>query len=816
MRKLYTLISFFAVGFFIQLNAQTTGVVQGQVQTQDDKPFDGAILVLAKARNGAFVKSEITAEDGNFKFEGLANDTFVLTIENMGYEPYTSQLLIISQQQILVELPPITLQEKQVQLSTATVTAKIPFIERKIDRTVVNVDGLISNAGLNAFEILEKGPGVMVNQSDNITLRGKSGVAIFIDDKPSYLSGADLANYLKSLPASTIKQIEIMTNPPAKYDAAGGAGVINIITKKNRVRGYNGNVSLSYGQGVKPRTNNSVSLNFRNNKFNIFSMLNYTYNAGFEDLNINRFYKNPDLTTKSDFFQNTYSNRFNHSCMGKVGIDYYATEKTTIGMSLNGLANMRYDHRTNHSRSVDAAGGLLGRVEADNNDNIQFLNGGANLNLRQTLDTLGKKLTVDLDYVKYATLSDQAFLNKVFLGDGLLDTTELLVGDLPTGIDIYALKSDYSMPFWKDGSFEAGVKVSYTQTDNKAKYNDVVGAIITPNYDRSNHFKYNEMINAGYINFSKSIKRLQLQAGLRVENTISMANQLGNIVRPGSSYDTTYTEFFPTAYAAYTLDSAGRHQLGFSYGRRINRPYFQDLNPFLNPLDKFTIYSGNPYLKPTFSNTIDFSYTFNNLFTFTLSYNESLREISETVKIVDGIFYSQPANLGKSEYVSLNVNSNFPVTKWWNTSLYSEVTYFTFQSDLFAERLNSKGTFWYIQSNNSFQLGKGWSAELSGTFNTDIVYAQFLVGGFGVVNMGVQKKLLNNKLVLKLAINDLFYTRVNRGTINNLSFSEGNYKGLHDTRVATLTVAYNFGKQYENRGRHNVLGSDEERKRVKG
>jgi outer membrane receptor protein involved in Fe transport len=582
------------------------------------------------------------------------------------------------------------------------------------------------------------------------------------------------------------------------------------------VKGFNGNVNLAYTQGVHARSSDAINLNFRNNKFNLFTSAGYNLTGGFENLNINRYYKNPDLTTKSNFYQNTSSKRIGHIGSFKMGLDFYANEKTTLGLTFNGLVRTNSDKRTNESRIEDAAAALLGRVVADNLDELQFLNGGTNFNLRHDIDTLGKKITLDLDYVRYATQSNQSFINNIYLGNGQLDTSDILIGNLPTGINIYAIKSDYSMPFKKDGSFEAGIKTSFTQTDNKANYSNTINGVNIPNYDRSNHYKYNEVINAAYLNLNKTFKKLQLQAGLRVENTISMGNQLGNIVKPGSKYDTTYTELFPTFYAAYTVDSAGSHQLGFSYGRRIDRPFFQDLNPFLNPLDKFTIYSGNPYLKPSFSNAFELSYTYKTLFTWTLSYNLSQKEIAETVKIVDGIFYSQPANLGQSQFVSLNVNSSIPITKWWTSNIYSEVTHSSFQSPLYGQNLNSSGTLWYIQASNLFQFGKGWSGELTGIYNTDGTYAQFRVLGFGVVNLGVQKKIMKNKGTLKLAINDLFYTRFNAGIINNLNLSEGNYKGLHDTRNVTLSFAYNFGKQYENRGKHTVLGSDEERKRVKG
>jgi hypothetical protein len=793
------------------VNAQSVGKIKGSIQ------FPSASVTvpvsLLSANDNALVKTQISEPDGSFEFTGLKNGSYVLVIDDENYSAYQSSVIAITSEQPEVTVPKIILMVSTVnKLNEVTIQKKKSIIENKIDKTVVNVDAMITAAGGDAMDVLEKSPGISVDQNGTITFKGKSGVAVFIDDKPTYLSGSELESYLKSLPASTLNQIELMTNPPAKYDAAGGAGIINIITKKSKARGFNGSFSSRVSQGRRTFTREGLNLNYLNDKFRWYGNIGYAYQQPSNDLYIYRRFKNEDGSVRSNFDQNSKLLTIAHTANVKAGVDYYATQKTTFGFSLSGM--LKSGKRQSDVESVlsNAFSVIDSTIIANNSNRDKFSNGAINFNFRHDLDSKGQKLTADVDYLNYNNNSDQMFRNFTYKPAGYSEDQS--VGRLPSDIDIYSFKTDYSYPLKKDGSFEAGYKMSLSKTDNIADYKDIVGGIKIIDYDMSNHFKYDETINAVYANFNTGYRRFTFQTGLRVENTVSKGNQLGNDIKEASQFKKSYTNLFPTVYVQYKLDSIGNNQLVASYGKRINRPYYEDLNPFISPLDKFTFYSGNPYLNPSFAHNYELSYRFKGYFSTALSYGYTKDDVNETIEINKDIYYSRPGNTDKSQIYSINVNADIPFAKWLSTNIYSEVTYSQYNSKLYTETLDSDGTFWYVQVNNSFKFPKDWSAELSGAYNTNMVSSQFTLGARGNVNIGIQKKIWKGKGSLKFSGNDIFYTSINTGTINNLHLTDATWINKADTRSVALTFMYSFGKAFQSK-EYQATGADSEKNRVK-
>jgi hypothetical protein len=796
------------------LNAQS-GAVKGKIEVSPNLAKI-VLVTLVAAKDNTIVKTQITEVDGSFEFLNLKADNYRIVIEEETYKPFQSKIFTITNESTIFTLPTIILEKNAANaLEEVVVRNKKSFVENKIDKTVLNVDALIMAAGGDAMDVLEKAPGIIVDQNGTITFKGKSGVAVFIDDKPTYLSGADLEAYLKSLPASTLNQIELMTNPPAKYDAAGGAGIINIITKKAKVKGFNGSLTSRVSQGKRSQTRQGLNLNYLKDKVRVFGNIGYAYQNPVNDLYIFRRFKNPDLTTKSLFDQNSILDRKVHTANARMGLDYYVSEKATIGIGVSGILKSNNEKTDVSSILSNAASVVDSTIIARNRAKEKFRNGSINLNYRYDIDSLGQKFTVDVDYLRYATDADQKFDNTIYQPDNSISNQDELLGDLPSKIDIYSLKTDYALPLKNAGSFEAGYKASISKTDNIADYRDVINGVPTPNYDTSNHFKYNEIINAVYVNFNVSYKRFTFQTGLRLENTYSKGNQLGNAEKEASEFKRSYTDLFPTVYVQYKLDAKGNNQLVTSFGKRINRPYFQDLNPFISPLDKFTFYSGNPYLNPSFAYNYELSYRYKGYFSTTVSYGNSKDDINETIEINEGIYYSRPGNIGKSQYYSINFTADIPFYTWWKANFYSEITYSKFKSKLYTEDLNSSGTFWYFSANNSFIFSKNWSGELGGNYQTDIVSTQFTLGARGSINLGIKTKIMEGKGSLKFSVNDVFYGSINTGTINNLKLTDATWINKPDSRFAALTFTYSFGNAFKSKEQHEANGADSEKNRVK-
>ncbi len=794
-------------------NSKST--VTGNIIDSDKKALDGAVIYCLRAKDSSLVKSAFSGVDGVFELFDLPFGDYFLTVTNVGFAPYKSPIIALNASNTMLKMPPITLQKQDNNLAAVTVTAKLPLIVRKIDRTIVNIEAMTTAAGTSAWEALEKVPGVVTEAGGVIRLKGKNGVVVLIDDKPTYLSGEQLEAFLRTLPTSTLKQIEVLPNPPAKYDAAGNAGVIIIRTKRNRLEGFYGSIATSYTQGRYARNNNSLNVNFGRKRLNLFANYNFTAHNSFQDLNIARYYKKADGSDLSNFIQNSYIKKGFQSHSLKIGMDYSVSDKTTLGLVATGLLNPSFDHTAN-TAFTNANNARTGSIIADNYTKNTFENGSINLNFRHNFDsTATKTLTIDADYVKYATGAAQKFKNWIYNADGSLNYRDSLRGNLPTVLDIYAFKADYTQPLKGNMTLETGAKLSYTTSDNTAEYFNYQNGKELINNDLTNRFLYKEWIAAAYINATKSLKRWDFQAGLRLETTLMNGFQYGNAVKPTSDFKRDYTNLFPTAFVSYKLDSAGQQVLSLTYGRRIERPFFQDLNPFLSPLDKFTFYTGNPSLTPTFSNNYSLNYTINNI-NISASYGTTQDGIYETLEIINQIYYSRPKNVGFAESATLGLETSIPVGKWLTMTLSTEGGYNAYRGQLYTETLNSSGFYGYASMNNSFNLGKGWTAELSGDYITNVVYSQLILGPRGGLNAGFQKKLFQNKANLRVTFSDFLYTKQFDGVINNLAATKADWNSRLDTRSVNLTFSYKFGKAATTTPKqHNTNGSEAERNRVK-
>lgn len=793
--------------------AQSSGSIIGKLNDDKGKVVNNLLVTLLKSDGKSIEKTTLTDETGSFEFAALPSAEYYVAINSPEFQDYLSDAIILDAQNPKKEIT-ISLKKSEVnQLSEVSIQKKIAFVTQKADRTIVNPDALISNAGGNALDVLSKSPGVMVDENGNIKLRGKSGVLILIDDKPTYLTGTELENYLKSLPSNAIKQVELMTNPPAKYEASGNAGVINIITKRSKLQGLNGNFSLNYGQGKYARTMNNANLNYNTSKFALFSNLSYSYAETFQDLTIERQFKNPDGSPKSSFEQNTYIRGFNRNYNARIGVDYYITEKSTIGIVTKGLINPTKRPSYNYATLRDADGNIDAIVTADNTTKTDFKNGSVTLNFRHQFKKPEQLFTTDFDYVVYSSKTDQFYINNVY---GTNPSEDTQTGDVPSDIKIYAFKSDYTTPLKNEGKLEFGVKASVTKTDNDAVYFITTPDDGTqPNNDLSNHFLYDEVITSAYVSYSKSFKKIDIQAGLRFEDTQLKGKQLGNPDKPYSEFKNNYNSLFPTVYVSYKIDSLATKTINLSYGKRVERPFYKDLNPFTSPLDQYTFYEGNPYLKPTFAHNFSLSYNYTELLSTTFTYGYTKDAINETIEMVGQTYYSRPNNIGKSNQYALSAQTRFHPFKWLTTAIYTEVNYSDYKSDLYNSKLDRSGTYWFINSNNSIQFSKKWSGEVSGQYITRSVDTQFTIGDYGFAGIGCQRKILSDQGTLKLNVSDVFYTNRIRGKINNLQDSEANWYGTRDTRIVMLGFSYRFGKNTNKKAKYNGTGSESEQNRVK-
>lgn len=793
-------------------NNQTGYEIKGRVIDTRHKAVEFAMVSVRKSSDNKKIQTVQTDTSGYFKLIVQEKGDYLFSISSLGMDSISVSLTLADG--MIVQLPDIVLGDNATRLKQVIITGKTPFIEQKIDRTVVNVGALISNDGANALEVLEKSPGVIVDGSGKINFKGKSGVLVLIDGKPTYLSGDNLIAYLKTLPASSLDQIELMDNPSAKYDAAGNAGVINIKTRKSKAAGFNGSLSASYGQAHYGQTSESLNLSYRTNKVNLFTNTSYGINKTFRRLDIDRNYFDNSGSPSSAFEQTQYIKAKNYNTNTKLGMDYYLSPKTTWGVVFTGSLSPSTLDNPSENKIYDGDHVLNSIVDAQNNSRSHFTNGGMNINYSHQFDSLGRSLTFDLDYLKYDAQSDQSFLNQTYDPAGIPTARQVITDNLPTHINIYTAKADYAHPLKGKAKIEAGIKTSYVTTDNAANYFDINNGLSTVNYELSNRFLYNENINAAYLNFSQSLGRLSLQSGLRLENTNANGHQLGNLVHADSTFARHYTNLFPTVFLLYKLDSAGTKTLVASYGRRIGRPYYQDLNPFILVADKFTYSAGNPYLLSQFSDNYKLAYNYKSLFSAAIYYNHISDLQSEIIRQQGDIFIDGTGNIGSASYIGASVNFSLSPTKWWFFNTYVQVFRTQFKGQLSGAYLDQGLTFGEGNMTNQFILPGGWSFELSGNYVMRRTTGQQINYPVGQLNAGIQKKILQNKGSLRFSGRDILHTYTSDGVINFIPNATSSFRNRFNSQVFTLGFSYSFGKATSNKKR-NTGSADSEKGRVK-
>ncbi|WP_221394559.1 outer membrane beta-barrel protein [Dyadobacter sp. NIV53] len=814
MKKLINVLIFAFLTNMIY--AQTVNkTISGVVKDTGNEVLPGSTIRLLKASDSTMVKGEITDGNGKFQFSNLENSTYLLDITSMGQKRFVSVPLTISDVQSTISLPVIILlPAKTVELKELTVKAKKPLIEQEIDKTIVNVESMISSATSNTMEVLEKTPGISVNNNGEISLNGKSGVMVLIDGRSTYMSGQDLAAYLKSLPGGLLDKIELIDNPSARYDAAGNA-VINIRLKKNKIGGLTGSVSTGITQGKYARNNDALNLNYNRKKVNVFANLGYNYEKNYAlDIYNRRFYNaSSELVSRVDLVNDqVYKNK---SINVNFGLDFAATPKTTYGVIFNLNKTNRNGVFEYDSKNYDSSNSLelIGSGSTIGGD--KRTNTGINLNMLHKLNNYGRELSVDVNYLHYLSKGHQTLRNLSFEPNGALISRSDFIYLIPSDINIYTAKADYVHPFKNKGKLETGFKSSVINNDNVFDYYKITDGFQVIDNANSNHFKYKENINAVYINGQKSWRRFGAQLGLRVENTHINGNQLGNEEVEGSEFTKNYTGLFPSAFVSYKLDDKGKNTFVLMAVRRISRPNYQLLNPFLFQRDQYTYSSGNPDINPQYQNRLELKYQHKQVLNMGLSYNKFTNSIFPTTKTIDSIFINRPDNIKGGYMVLLNTTVNTSVTKWWYTNTTLRLSRIGLRGIVYGEQLRFDTNMARLELNNYFTLSKTVSAEFGGYYASRDFSGQAVTSGMYILNASIQKKIWDGKGSIRLSANDLFHSWVYHNKSISLIQSDYLQTNKTDTQRIGVAFTYRFGKDtFARKRKHNDNASDDEKGRL--
>lgn len=792
--------------------AQTTDVLKVSVQSMQGAALENATIALLKAGEDKLYKSALTDKLGQAIFEAVVSGDYTIKITLVGYKD-TSHKVAITENSRSFSFA--LAQAEAVAIAGVTVTAKKPYIQKLQDRIVVNVENSLVNAGSSAFEVLERAPGVTIDPNDNLALRGKQGVIVMIDGKPSPMSGADLVNYLKGMTSANIERIDIITNPSSKYDASGNSGIIDIRLKKDQRMGTNGTLTAGYGQGIYPKANAGATFNFRNKKLNVFGSYNYGYRKGLNHLFLDRNFYEAGHFMGSDLKDNFARFPFKSNSL-RLGADFFVSPKTILGFVLNGNFNSVNRKSNNVADVMDDNKDLLYRFNTYIRGKDKNNNGLANINFKHTFKP-GKELSIDVDHGRYQSASMPNTHTQYFsAGGGVLQPDYILKGDQKGTLNLTTGKIDYTHPLNASTSLEAGIKTSFVSADNDARFYDWSGGTAQVDTGKTNHFLYDENNHAAYINFKKNFKKWDMQLGLRAEQTNIKTFQQVNTIR----WDSNYIQFFPTAYFNYRI--AEDKTIGVSLSRRIDRPGYSQLNPFLFLIDVTTYASGNPGLLPQFTWAYELSYTFKN---WSVSANYSHTSKAQNVIIAryndlfpqnpqgDNVTIQIPVNLSSTNYYGLSVAAPVKISKWWNMINNADVYYNQFNGVLGSTVLKRGRVATDIRTTQNFSFSKGWSAELGAVFSSGGQYGFMVTNPQWGLNAGVQKQLFKGKGNIRLNVTDIFWTNLPRATITYDNYIE-KWHAQRESRVVNLSFNYRFGKKTVQASRKRTTGSEEERQRA--
>lgn len=792
--------------------AAISQTISGNVKDDQGKALAGASVALKKVSDSSVVKLAVTTSTGTYTFQNIASGKYFINTTFVGYANANSSSFEHSG--VSTEAPALTLYKISGDLKEVTITATKPIVEVKADKTVLNVEGTINAVGQDALELLKKSPGVLVDRDDNLSLSGKNGVQVYIDGKPSPLNGKDLADYLRTLQSTAIESIEIITNPSAKYDAAGNAGIINIRLKKNKSFGTNGSVNGGYGIGLHSRYNAGLALNHRNQRVNIFGNYSYNNNINESFMNLNR------IQLDTVFDQRTIMTWKGQGHNIKTGLDYFINNRQTIGVMMNGnYSKNSFGSYSNTGISYQPTGQFVKRLIADNSNDNTRDQSNFNVNYRYA-DTSGRSLNLDADYGLFRIRTDQMQPNFYYDVSGSPIDTRIYNMISPTDIDIYTVKGDYEQNF-KKGKLGLGAKSSYVNSVNDFKRYDIIEDAKNLDRDRSNDFNYKENVNAAYINYNRPFKKFTLQVGFRVEQTVAKGVSHGqkfngsDYVGYDSSFDRNYVNLFPSA--AISFAKGKNNQFNITYSRRIDRPSYQDLNPFEFKLDEYTYMKGNTELRPQYTNSFGISHTYKYKLTTALNYSHVTDVFTQLIDTAEkSKSFITRKNLATQDIASINIS--YPLMLGWYSAFMNLNTYYTHYKANFGEGrtvdLDVYAYNFYMQ--NSAKLGKGWTAELSGWYSSPSIWeGTFKSTAMWSIDAGVQKAVMKGKGNVKFAVSDIFKTMEWSGVSNfagQYLYSEGGW----ESRLFKVNFTYRFGNTQVKDARQRKTGIEDETQRVGG
>jgi len=769
------------VGKSFAQSAVIVGTVRDRSQTV---PY--ATIVLKNVADKELWTNTLSDTLGYYHFRVPDNGRYLIAVSAVGYRSFTSDTVACNGSVNEYRLD-ILLEEETLLLQEAVIVSKKDVFETDKGKLIFHVQHSALTTGQTALDMLKKLPGVSVGQNDEILFRGSPGINVMIDGKMTYLSGNQLANFLKGMSAEDINKIELVTTPSAEFDAAGNAGIINIVPKKNLKKGYAVDLRSSVSKGRYWMTNQNISASLRSRKVNIYSSLDYntphsysqnksgnTYNDNGNTLQLSR---NNDWSYKVKYYT------------WRMEAGWQFLPEHTVGIGYHGYFDDFKSFSSSTLNSRDASGNQKSYMLSRNKIIEPYHYDAVSMNYKFDIDTLGKKITADANYTSYRNFSDGILSNQNYTANNNILNEYVQKSHQPGFVQILSAKADADLPF-KKIVLKTGVKYAEVTNDNQYHFDSLQSGSYVEIEEMSNHFKYKERIAATYFSASKKIKKTNIEAGLRMEYT----NADGYTVKQGIANKWEYTKLFPSLSIGQVIDV--NNKLDFSFSRRINRPSYTELNPVRWYTDKYFYWSGNPNLVPELAWVYSLTYSLKSRYVFSAAYNQSVDYIDRRLTVDDNgvTIKSQSDNFGSRRRFDLTVSAPFKPLKFWDIQLFTGINYTAYPISLLpGEKYLS---LWAVTSTlqQDFSLPKDLTISLVAYFFSSELRGIYITKPTGFLNFGLKRSFFDKRFIVQLSVGDVFntnrYKAFSQSDVTDYYYNDKPY-----SRITGLSVKYHLGSE---------------------
>jgi hypothetical protein len=788
--------------------AQANRSLSGHLKYKDGVIAKDISISLLRNSDSVLIQRQSSSNEGTFLFADLMPNTYVIIFTSLGSQKAKRGPIKLLKESLVLDT--IFLNRNVEQLEEVSIKSIQPLIQKSIDKTTINVEHTSLAVGNTALDLLNRAPGLTVLNDGTIQLNGRGGVAVMLDGKLTYLSSSQLVNLLKTTNSSQINSIEIMTHPPVKYDASGGAGLINIILKKNKELGTNGTITADDAYGRFLKANTGISINQRRKKLNVFGSYNYADNKRYGILNLDRAVDM--LGDLGNISQKSNSTTRNYNHTYKAGLDYDIDKNNTIGLMVAGYINDQTEMIRNRS-AVSNRVSNLSNILALNTGNNRYSNTSYNLNYKSVIDTLGQQIDIDLAFLNYKNAEQVLYENNFFDDNGQVSTMPGTFRNIsPTDLNIKAITIDYTLPVSKISTLGIGGKSSLVNTDNDFLVEDQLENEWVKYLPQSNRFLYEERINAVYLNINTEIAGFDMQFGARAEHTSSK----GNSITMYETFERRYLNLFPLVSLSKKISK--NHTVSLTANRRIDRPNYGSLNPFRYYLDLYTYKSGNQNLKPQYTNSFAFNYLLHQKYGLDVVYSNTRDVISDIIKpdTTRGALFTTPDNLAKQDAISLSLSVPISVGKFWN--IYNGLSAYNisfYANNILGTTYRSNQNAINFKSYSTFRLSKAVNFDVSFFYQSRQLYGTSFLKGFSFVDVGTSYKFFSNHLNVKVSVKDIFNQKTQ---IIYSNLPSVNYK-MYDkpeSRLIAFGLSYDFGSKEVKQSRRRSNGIEEEKGRIGG